>query len=105
MAKKTSPRGRSSIPPPHPVSPAPRSLPRLPTRRYSLSRSPVTSRVGGGGRDTQTKKKWALLPPCLDFPRSFPRFFLCLVPGYLSDSPTCARTLPALIARPPSILY
>jgi hypothetical protein len=102
LPKTPSSRRRSLIPPPHPVDPAPRSLPLLPTRLSALSRSPVTSRAGGGDRDTQAKGKAGA-------PASAPRFlplispgFLCLVPGYMSSSPTCARTLPPLITRPPS---
>jgi hypothetical protein len=85
-----SSRSRSLIPASHLVDPAPRSLPLLPTRRFSLSRSPVSLR------------KMALVPPRL--PRSLPRRFLFLVPGYLLGNPLCVLTLSHMIARRASIL-
>jgi hypothetical protein len=59
---------------------------------------------GKWGGPRHTYKKLALMPQRMDFPRSFPRFFRCLVPGYLLGSAACGLTLPPLIARPHGIL-
>jgi hypothetical protein len=56
MAKKTSSRGRSSIPPPHPVNPAPRSC-RVHRRDGPPCRGPPSPRGQVGGTETHKHRK------------------------------------------------
>jgi hypothetical protein len=91
-----------STPPTHPVDPAPRSLPLLPARRSSLSRSPVTSRACAGDQDTQIKRTFGALASAPRFPPLISPAILSPIAGYMYGSPSCDLAVPLPIARPSS---
>ena len=104
LAKNPSSRGRSSIPPLHPVNPAPRSC-RVHRRGGPPCRGPPSPRGQVGGTETHRHRKTSA-------PASAPEFSPLISPVFsLSGTrvpvgfPACGRTLPPLIARPPSSLF
>jgi hypothetical protein len=82
MAKKNSSRGRSSIPPPHPVSPA-----KVVAASTDATVLPVEvprhlEGKWGGPRHTYVEKRGALAS-APEFSPLISPVFLCMIPGYL----------------------